>query len=67
MAYNNSLRDCRFEFVLKADEAERLARRAFELGVSRANVFRRACPEIFDETDVRQGRVEGVSPRRKTA
>lgn len=61
------LHDRRFGLVLKPDEAKRLEDRANELGVSKANVFRMAlCPEIFDEPYVAQGRIEGISPQRRT-
>jgi hypothetical protein len=67
MVRDNSLRAQMFGMVLTPNEAERLEKRANDLGISKANVFRRAlCPEVFDEPYVAQGRKEGISPRRRT-
>jgi hypothetical protein len=62
------LHSCRFNFMLKPEEARRLKQRADDFGVSKANVFRMAlCPEVFDEPYVAQGRVEGLSPQRRSS
>jgi hypothetical protein len=47
---------------LRAEERAALDAQAQEQGISRAEVLRRACPQIFVETGVRAGRAAGVSP-----
>jgi hypothetical protein len=61
------LRTHSFRMVLTPDEAARLKRQADDLGISQANVFRRALrSDVFEDADVRQGRKEGISPQRRT-
>jgi hypothetical protein len=66
MANEDRLHTRRFTFVLTQNESERLERKAVDLGTTMTGALRRSCSDIFDNIEVRQGRIEGISPQRRT-
>jgi hypothetical protein len=62
MQHVTSICPFRLDIALRAEERERLDMEAQKHGISRAEVLRRACPQVFSETGVRAGRAAGVSP-----
>jgi hypothetical protein len=66
MLRNDRLHTRRFTFVLTQTESARLEKKAADLNTSMTGALRRSCRDIFDNTEVRQGRIEGVSPQRRT-
>jgi hypothetical protein len=59
MDHVSSIRPRTLLIHLRAEERERLDREAQRHGISRAEVLRRACPEVFSETGVKVGRAVG--------
>ena len=62
MDHISTIRPYSLTLNLRTEERERLDCEAQKRGISRAEVLRRACPEVFSETGVRAGRAPGVSP-----
>jgi hypothetical protein len=63
---NERLHIRRFTLVLTQGESERLEQKALDLETTMTGALRRLCSGIFEETEVRRGRIEGISPQRRT-
>jgi hypothetical protein len=62
MDHISKIRPFTLNIGLRPEEQELLETEARRLNVSRAEVLRKACPQVFMETGVKRGRRAGESP-----
>jgi hypothetical protein len=62
MDHVSQIRPFTLNIGLRQEEQELLESEARRLNVSRAEVLRKACPQVFSETGAKRGRRKGESP-----
>jgi macrodomain Ter protein organizer (MatP/YcbG family) len=66
LASDENLHTRRLTIVLTKCESERLERKAEELGTTLTGAIRKLCTDVFEDNEVRPGRILGISPRKKS-